>query len=136
MLVVDFVGDGLEAKDQIPKADGSLAYTAFKDRLLRDGLCGAEEFGFRRVLSGGVACPGVWCVDDANVWEERVRYDPWCATGFFAVNGKEITAQIDSLFGGTMLIYPTSVEKLGFPRSAGGQVDEEGEDVQAHGCAG
>ena len=39
------------------------------------------------------------------------------ATGF-SVNGREITAQIDTLFSGTMLIYPTSVEKLGLTEAA------------------
>jgi hypothetical protein len=39
------------------------------------------------------------------------------STGFW-VNDQPITAQIDTLFTGTMLIYPTSVEKLGLQNEA------------------
>jgi hypothetical protein len=31
------------------------------------------------------------------------------------VNGKPVTVQIDTLYTGSMLIYPTSVQKLGLP---------------------
>jgi hypothetical protein len=34
------------------------------------------------------------------------------------VNAKPVTAQIDTLFTGSMLIYPTSVEKLGLAEAA------------------
>ena len=39
------------------------------------------------------------------------------STGF-SVNHKPITAQVDTLFDGTMLIYPPSVEKLGLAEVA------------------
>jgi len=39
------------------------------------------------------------------------------ATGF-SLNNKPITAQVDTLFGGTMLIYPTSVKELGLTDEA------------------
>lgn len=39
------------------------------------------------------------------------------STGF-SVNEKPVTAQVDTLFSGTMLIYPTSVEKLGLAEAA------------------
>lgn len=113
VLVMDL--SGMEAKDQIPKADGSLAYTAFKDRLLEMDYVG-RRVRFSEVLSGGVACPGK-CGALTTPTFGKKGPPILVATGF-SVNGKEITAQIDSLFGGTMLIYPTSVEKLGLSAEA------------------
>ena len=100
----------MEAKDQVPKADGSLAYTAFKDRLLEMDYVG-RRVRLSEVLSGDVACPGK-CGELSTPTFGKKGPPILVATGF-SVNGKAITAQIDSLFGGTMLIYPTSVEKLG-----------------------
>jgi hypothetical protein len=108
VLVMDL--SVMEAKDQIPKADGSLAYTAFKDRLLEMDYVG-RRVQLSEVLSGGVACPGK-CGELTTPTFGKKGPPILVATGF-SVNGKAITAQIDSLFGGTMLIYPTSVKKLG-----------------------
>jgi hypothetical protein len=40
------------------------------------------------------------------------------ATTGFQVNGKSIVVQVDTLYSGTMLIYPTSVTKLGLDSQA------------------
>jgi hypothetical protein len=40
------------------------------------------------------------------------------ATTGFQVNGQPITVQVDTLYGGTLLIYPTSVAKLGLTAQA------------------
>jgi hypothetical protein len=39
------------------------------------------------------------------------------ATGF-SINNQPVTAQIDTLFSGTLLVYPTSVNKLGLTKAA------------------
>ena len=52
---------------------------------------------------------------DANLrqeWTTNYRCDG------VSLNNKPIIAQIDTLFGGTMLIYPTSVSKLGLTDEA------------------
>lgn len=113
VLVMDL--SEMEAKDQIPKADGSLAYTAFKDRLLEMDYVG-RRVQLSDVLSNGVACPGK-CGELSTPTFGKKGPPILVATGF-SVNGKAITAQIDSLFSGTMLIYPTSVEKLGLSAEA------------------
>lgn len=103
------------AKDQMPKADGLLAYTAFKSRVLEMDYV-ARKVRFSEVLTGGVACPGQ-CGELTTPTFGKQGPPILVGTGF-SVNGKAITAQIDSLFSGTLLIYPTSVEKLGLVEEA------------------
>jgi hypothetical protein len=97
------------AKGSFPHADGSIAYTDLKNRLLtldyrrhRVGLSDASK---------GVACPAV-CGTVSYPTFGRKGPPIVVATGF-GVNGQDINVQIDTLYAGTMLIYPTSVAKLG-----------------------
>jgi hypothetical protein len=113
VLVMDL--SAMEAKDQVPKADGSLAYTAFRDRLLEMDYVG-RKVRFSEVLTGDVGCPGKCGVLTTPTFGKKGP--PILVATGFSVNGKAITAQIDSLFSGTMLIYPTSVEKLGLGAEA------------------
>jgi hypothetical protein len=47
------------------------------------------------------------------------RFGPATLTASgFAINGASVDVQIDTLFPGTMLVYPTSVEKLGLKKEA------------------
>jgi len=103
------------AKDQMPKADGFLAYTAFKSRVLEMDYV-TRKVRFSEVLTSGVACPGQ-CGELTTPTFGKQGSPILVGTGF-SVNGKAITAQIDSLFSGTLLIYPTSVEKLGLVEEA------------------
>jgi len=113
VLVMDL--STMEAKDEMPKSDGSLAYTAFKGRMLEMDYPG-HRVRFSDVLAGDVKCPAQ-CGELTTPTFGKSGPPILVATGF-SVNGKAITAQIDSLFGGTMLIYPTSVEKLGLVEEA------------------
>ena len=100
---------------QIPPADGVLSYSALKDRVL------TLDYGQHRVL-----------VSDSPTAKAPARnfgvltYPTFgqngpaiVATTGFQVNGQPITVQVDTLFGGTLLIYPTSVERLGLTTQAG-----------------
>jgi hypothetical protein len=113
VLVMDLAG--FMAKDQMPKSDGLLAYTAFKGRMLEMDYPG-RKVRFSDVLTGDVPCPAQ-CGELTTPTFGKRGPPILVATGF-AVNGKAITAQIDSMFSGTMLIYPTSVEKLGLSAEA------------------
>jgi Aspartyl protease len=113
VLVMDLAG--FMAKDQMPRSDGSLAYTAFKSRVLEMDYV-ARKVRFSDVLTSDVKCPGQ-CGELTTPTFGKSGPPILVATGF-SVNGKAITAQIDSLFSGTMLIYPTSVEKLGLVEEA------------------
>ena len=103
------------SKDQMPKSDGSLAYTAFKDRVLEMDYP-ARQVRLSDELTGDFKCPAQ-CGELTTPTFGKSGPPILVATGF-SVNGKPITAQIDSLFAGTMLIYPTSVEKLGLGEAA------------------
>lgn len=97
-------------QDRMPKCDGTLAYTAFKDRLL--------ELDYRKktirtsgILPADLKCPG-FCGD--------LTYPTFGARGphilvasGFTVNQQPLSVQIDTLFSGTMLVFPPSVAKLG-----------------------
>jgi hypothetical protein len=104
VLVGDLKSD--RAKGTVPRVDGLLAYTAFKDRTL--------ILDFRnRVIS----------VSDINVGNQaggtKLTYPtfgnsgpPIVAAYGFAVNGRLMLVQVDTQFTGSLLIYPTSVDKL------------------------
>jgi hypothetical protein len=98
-----------------PASAGSICYTALKDRVitidyLRHKLqlseAGAEVTAPKN--AGTLSFPTFGRRGPAIV----------TATGFL-VNGQTLTVQIDTLFTGTMLIYSTSVEKLGLTTEAG-----------------
>jgi hypothetical protein len=102
-------------RDRFPASDGTLAYTAFKDRLLE------LDYKHRQVrisqpLTTQVPCPG-FCGTLSNPTFGKQGPPILVATGF-SINGQPVTAQIDTVFSGSMLIYPTAVEKLGLKASA------------------
>jgi Aspartyl protease len=97
-------------RDRVPKCDGTLAYTAFKNRLL--------ELDYKKktvrvsaVLTADLKCPG-FCGDITYPTFGKQGPPIVVATGF-TVNAKPLTVQIDTLFSGTMLVYSPSVDKLG-----------------------
>jgi hypothetical protein len=96
--------------DSMPAADGTLAYTAFKNRIL--------ELDYKKKmvrisgpLTQDVPCPG-FC-GDLTYPTFGKDGPPIVVTTGFAVNGKSLTVQIDTLFSGTMLVYSPSVARLG-----------------------
>ena len=117
MLVMDLAGP--MKKNQMPTADGTLAYTAFKNRVLEMDYPG-KRVVFSEPLTSETACPAIAparCETLTTPTFGKQGPPILVATGF-TMNGKPITAQIDTLYSGTMLIYPTSVEKLGLAEMA------------------
>ena len=113
ILVMDLSDD--IKRDRMPASDGTLAYTAFKDRIL--------ELDYRQktvklseALHDTASCPA-FCGTLRTPTFGKKGPPILVATGF-SLNELPITAQIDTLFSGTMLIYPTSVEKLGLTEAA------------------
>jgi hypothetical protein len=104
-VVMDFV------KNQLPpKMGGTLAYTFFKDRILQ------VDFHNRRVrisavLTSPVALPGT--TDRFSLITFGKSGPPIVVASGFGINGRPITAQVDTLYTGSLLIYSASVEKLG-----------------------
>ncbi len=108
VLVVD-LQPGISRGD-IPRADGTLAYTAFQDRVLKLDYK-SHRFGVSEVLNADVPCPG--SCGELTTPTFGKKGPPIVVTTGFAVNGKPVAVQIDTMYSGTMLIYPTSIEKLG-----------------------
>ena len=96
-------------RDRMPAADGTIAYTAFKDRLLQLDYV-HHIIRFSQPLTASLPCPG-FCGSLTTPTFGKNGPPIIVSTGF-SVNGKPVTAQIDTMFAGTMLIYPTSIEKL------------------------
>jgi hypothetical protein len=97
-------------KGKRPAADGSLAYTAFDGRILKMDYKG-QRISVSEVLKTDVPCPGFCGTLTTPTFGKAGP--PILATTGFQLNGKPVTLQIDTMYGGTILIYPTSVEKLG-----------------------
>lgn len=108
MLVVK-LKPGID-KGEMPAADGTLAYTAFKDRVLTIDYKN-HRVNVSAVLKADAPCPHS-CGTITNPTFGK-QGPPIVVTTGFQLNGKPLTMQIDTLYEGTMLIYPTSVDKLG-----------------------
>jgi hypothetical protein len=93
-----------------PDVDGTLGYKTFENRILQLDYP-AGIFGLSQPLTTQTGCPG-FCGDISLITFGH-KGPPIVTTTGFTVNGKPIAVQVDTLFAGTLLIYPTSVEKLG-----------------------
>jgi hypothetical protein len=113
-VVIDLqpsIGDGTT-----PPSNGTLSYLALKDRVV------TLDYRRHRVrisqTGAEVAAP-----KDAGTLTYPTfgkKGPSIVATSGFEVNGKSITVQVDTLYAGTLLIYPTSVGKLGLDAEAAG----------------
>jgi len=108
MLVVELL-PSIE-KGNLPSADGLLSYRVFKDRILKLDYK-VQQVSLSDVLTKDVPCPG-FCGTITFPTFGKQGPPIVVATGF-QLNGKPLTVQIDTLYTGTMLIYPTSVKKFG-----------------------
>lgn len=102
------------AQGQIPPAQGLLSYTALKDRVL------TLDYGHHHVTVSDTASVKAPAKNSGVLTYPTFGQDgpAIVATTGFQVNGQPITVQVDTLYGGTLLIYPTSVEKLGLTPQA------------------
>jgi hypothetical protein len=102
------------AAGTFPKSDGSIAYTALKGKLL--------TLDYKRHVVGladatvATPCPATCGAITYPTFGHRGP--PIVVTTGFRVNGKDVNVQVDTLYSGTMLIYPTSVDKLGLKSEA------------------
>ena len=116
VLVLDLAS--FVKKDQMPPADGSLSYTAFKNRLLQLDYK-KQTVLLSQPLTQNVPCPG-FCGDITTPTFGKHGPPIVVATGF-KVNGQPLAVQLDTMFSGTMLVYPPAVEKLGLARESESQ---------------
>jgi Aspartyl protease len=97
-------------KGEYPPADGSLSYTAFHGRILQMDYKD-RHIGVSELLKSDEPCPS-FCGTITHPTFGK-QGPPIVVTTGFQLNGKDVAVQIDTLYSGTMLIYSTSVEKLG-----------------------
>ncbi|HEX4227666.1 MAG TPA: hypothetical protein VHZ07_03280 [Bryobacteraceae bacterium] len=102
--------------------DGALTFGSFRNRIV--------QLDFRnRVLrvSEPLTTPQSVPANSADlVIKHFGNYGPaTIVTPGFSVNGQPIQAQIDTLFTGTMMIYPESVKKLGLQKQSKARQKED-----------
>jgi hypothetical protein len=101
-------------KGDMPKADGSLAYTAFHDRMLQLDYR-TKKYGISAPLKTEVACNKCGQITYPTFGKHG---PPIVVVNGFNIKGQPVTVQIDTLYSGTMLIYTASLAKLNFTPDA------------------
>jgi hypothetical protein len=97
------------AQNQMPHVDGTLAYTAFKDRILQIDFVG-RKVRISEVLTAPVECTGA--CGKISLVKFGNEGPPIVVADGFEINGKKVSAQIDTMYTGTLLVYTASIEKL------------------------
>lgn len=97
------------AQNQMPHVDGTLAYTAFKDRILQIDFV-RRTVRISDVLTAPVDCSGA--CDKISLIKFGKTGPPIVVAEGFEINGKKVSAQIDTMYSGTLLVYTASIDKL------------------------
>ncbi|MGA2419861.1 MAG: hypothetical protein ABSG69_07220, partial [Candidatus Acidiferrum sp.] len=100
---------------QMPDVAGTLAYTAFKDRVLQIDFV-AHKVRISELLSKPADCPGV--CDKFSLLTFGKKGPAIVVAQGFAIDGKPVTAQVDTMYTGTMLVYTSSIDKVGLTDAA------------------
>ncbi|MGH9730044.1 MAG: retropepsin-like aspartic protease [Candidatus Acidiferrales bacterium] len=105
----------MTAQNQMPHAAGTLAYTAFKDRALQLDFR-AHRMRVSDILSSPAACDGT--CDHFSLITFGKHGPPIVVASGFTINGHTVTAQIDTQYSGSLLVYTPSIDKLGLSNEA------------------
>lgn len=99
------------AANQMPtKIAGTLAYTAFKDRVVQIDFA-ARRVQITAVLDAPAAMPSP--SDRFSLITFGKEGPPIVVAQGFEINGHAVTAQVDSMYSGSLLIYSASIARLG-----------------------
>jgi len=100
------------SKGLFPQSSGTLDYVDLRDRVL--------TLDYRRHTVEISDAPSTTVGESGTLSYPTFGHQgpSIVATTGFAVNGKPITVQVDTLYTGTLLIYPTSVSRLGLDAAA------------------
>ncbi len=96
-------------QNQMPEVAGTLAYTAFKDRIIQFDFV-AGKFRVSDVLTKPVKCFGK--CDTIQFITFGKEGPPIVVADGFTINTERVSAQIDTMYTGSMLIYTASIDKL------------------------
>ncbi|HMD06806.1 MAG TPA: hypothetical protein VKH63_04680 [Candidatus Acidoferrum sp.] len=97
------------SQNQVPHVDGTLAYTAFKDRILQIDFV-ARKVRISEVLTAPADCTGA--CGKISLVKFGKEGPPTVVADGFEINGKKVSAQVDTMYSGTLLVYTASIEKL------------------------
>jgi hypothetical protein len=120
LTLANVSGIGMDLSDmisqkQMPHVAGTLAYTAFKNRILQLDFV-AHKLRVSEVLTGPVKCSGA-CDTMALVTFGKDGPPILVADGF-EINGASVAAQVDTMYTGSLLVYTASIEKLSLSGAA------------------
>jgi Aspartyl protease len=102
-------------QNQMPEVAGTLAYPAFKDRIIQLDFV-ANKFRISDVLTSPAKCAGK--CDTISLITFGNDGPPIVVADGFEINTVKVTAQIDTMFTGSMLVYTASVDKLSLTGAA------------------
>jgi len=102
-------------KAQSLPADGALTYRAFQNRMLQLDYPN-HLIRISAPLAEAQACPQK--CGDLAIKHVGSSGPPTLTTTGFSINGQPVEAQLDTLFSGTMLVYPGAVEKLALKKQS------------------
>lgn len=103
------------SQNQMPHVDGTLSYTAFKDRVLQIDFV-ARKVRISDALGASAVCAGA--CDKISLIKFGNDGPPIVVADGFEIGGKKVSAQIDTMFNGSLLVYTKSIEKLGLASAA------------------
>jgi hypothetical protein len=96
-------------QNQMPDVAGTLAYPAFKDRIIQLDFV-ANKFRVSDILTQPVKCTGK--CDTISLINFGNDGPPIVVADGFSINTQKVTAQIDTMYTGSMLVYTASIDKL------------------------
>lgn len=103
------------SQNQMPHVDGTLSYTAFKGRILQIDFV-ARKVRISEVLTAPEDCTGA--CDKISLIKFGNDGPPIVVADGFEIGGKKVSAQIDTMYSGSLLVYTKSIEKLGLASAA------------------
>src|SRR5579862_81306 len=120
MALTQVIAAGMDLTDminqnQMPDVAGSLAYTAFQDRIIQLDFV-ANKFRISDVLKSPVKCAGK--CDTISLITFGKEGPPIVVADGFEINTVKVTAQLDTMFTGSMLVYTASIDKLSLTGAA------------------
>jgi hypothetical protein len=103
------------SQKQMPHVAGTLAYPAFKDRIVQMDFA-TQKLRVSDVVTAPVRCIGV--CDTMSLITFGKDGPPIVVADGFEINGERVSAQVDTMYTGSLLVYTASIEKLSLSGAA------------------
>jgi hypothetical protein len=103
------------SQKQMPHVAGTLAYPAFKDRVLQLDFA-AHKLRISEVLTAPADCAAI--CDKISLITFGKEGPPIVVAQGFDIDGVAMSAQVDTMYTGSVLVYTASIKKLSLSGSA------------------